>query len=343
MRRLYFPLRTSVEFFKDPTSVEPAARAKEAVVLFDEVIFEAGLFEIQMVEAGSFSNWRPPESITPEDLVNSRKLHEPGTGFQLSVGVQSARGVPASPEAMRPFLGGEIISSYAAEWHTDVIEELLKLSPDWAKYVVIDDNGEVIQELKEPIRAAERAVLSTADQIAMEPWTKNFAAKALARDSVVAADMGAAFSVTSLFEPLVLGIDAEPDLSGRTALGILVPDVGQLPWEAVAEYREHAGSEDARGKLREFEERAFAAGQDDPLEFQAALFRSIADDLFAAVKDLQGSVVKDLAAEGAKTAISFIPAVGPVLGPGASLVQAVGEHMQEQRTWYAALMKLRGS
>ena len=83
-----------------------------------------------------------------------------------------------------------------------------------------------------------------------------------------------------------------------------------------------------------------AAEPDDPLKFQADVFRSITRDLFAAIEDLQGSVAKDLAAEAAKTGVSFVPIVGPFLGPGASLVQTVGEYMAEQRTWYAALMKL---
>jgi len=58
------------------------------------------------------------------------------------------------------------------------------------------------------------------------------------------------------------------------------------------------------------------------------------------IADLEGSLTKDLAAEAVKTGVSFIPVIGPFLGPGASLVQAVSEEMQERRTWYAALMKL---
>jgi hypothetical protein len=341
--RLYFPLRTSVELFPDPTSVQAPSRAKEAVVLYDEVIFEAGLFEVQMLDGGSFSNWRTPASLTPEDLAESRKLHEPGTAFQLSVGKQPEQGVPAPPEEMRAVLGGPIVKSYAAEWHSDAIEELRKLNPEWAAYVVLDDSGEEIRSLSRPIGDAQRAALEVAREVGMDPWTGAFAASALARDATVAASMGAAFSVTSLFEPLVSGLGAEPDPAGRSVLGLLIPDVGTLPWEAVAEYREHAGSEEARGKLREYEERAIAAEPDDPLKFQAEVFRSISADLFAAIEELRGSIAKDLGEEAAKTAVSFVPVVGPILGPGASVAQAVAEHFVEQRTWYAALMKLRPS
>lgn len=40
--RLYFPLRSSVEFFEESAEVDPATRVKAAAVLFDEVTLEAG-------------------------------------------------------------------------------------------------------------------------------------------------------------------------------------------------------------------------------------------------------------------------------------------------------------
>lgn len=342
MRRLFFPLRTSVELFTDPTSVEPTARAKEAVVLYDEVIFEAGFFDIRMVEdALSISAWHPPGALAVGDVAEYRRPPEPGAGLELIVGEPPAAGSHSPRKVMRSLIKGKITTRYVAEWHSDVIEQMERLAPEWAKIVTLNDDRGDLKRLEEPIDAAKRSILDSAQEVEMDPPTQEFVAAALARDSVVAAELEAAFSVTSLFEPFVLGGDATADPSGRTALGILVPEVGGLPWETVAEYREHPGSEDARGKLREFEERALAAGPDDPLEFQAEVFRSITHDLFEAVKDLRGSVAKDLAAEAAKTGVSFIPVIGPLLGPGASLAQAIGEYMHEERTWYAALMKLR--
>ena len=175
MRRLYFPLRTSVELFSDATSVAAGARAKEAVVLYDEVVFEAGLFEVQMLKGGSFSNWRTPASLTPEDLATSRQLHKPGTNFTLSMGKQPAKGVPAPEEEMRSFLSGPIVTSYAAEWHSEAIEELGTMNPDWAGYVVLEDHGETIRSLQEPIKAAQRAALEIARQAGMDPWIGAFA------------------------------------------------------------------------------------------------------------------------------------------------------------------------
>jgi hypothetical protein len=340
VRQLFFPLRTSVELFPDPESVAATARAKEAVVLYDRVVFEAGLFEIAITETGSFANWRSPDDLTEEELARSRQLPEPGTAFSVMMGKEPARGVPAPPEAMRPVLGGPLSRSYVAEWHSGVIDELRELNPEWAAYAVLWDQGEPMVELRQPIRETRRAIAEATREINMDAYIKRFAQEALARDAVVAAQMGAAFSVTSLFEPLLAGTGAELAPTGRVALDILVPDVGNLPWQAVAEYREHPGSEDARGKLHDFEERAMVAEPDDPLVFQREVFREISRDLFAVIADLEGSLTKDLADEAVKTGVSFIPVIGPFLGPGVSLAQAVAEEIQQRRTWYAAVMKL---
>jgi hypothetical protein len=53
---IIFPLRTSVELFRDPMSVIAPTRAKEAAILYDELVFEAGLYEIGITEQGSFAN-----------------------------------------------------------------------------------------------------------------------------------------------------------------------------------------------------------------------------------------------------------------------------------------------
>ena len=136
-------------------------------------------------------------------------------------------------------------------------------------------------------------------------------------------------------------LDVNQHRPGRTALGLVVPNLGALPWEAVAEFHEHAGSQDARGKLQELEQRAFAAEPDDPRAFEAQVSREITADLFAVINDLQDSLPKQISAEAANTAISFHPLVGPFIGTGASLVEAVASYLTERHTWYAALMKLR--
>jgi hypothetical protein len=126
----YFPLRSSVELFKDPTSPEPVARAKHAAILYDHVVFEAGLFEQTIGKTGA-SGMHFPQA-TEEQRRRARVVREVGAPFQIALGVQPARGVAAPPEAMRVVLSTEIAANYAAEWQTGVIDELQELNPGWA-------------------------------------------------------------------------------------------------------------------------------------------------------------------------------------------------------------------
>jgi hypothetical protein len=82
MQRAYFPLRSSVELFADPSSPEPVSRAKQAAILYDEVVFEVGLLDASITALGSLENYQPPGMFTPEDLALSRQVHELARGWK---------------------------------------------------------------------------------------------------------------------------------------------------------------------------------------------------------------------------------------------------------------------
>ena len=56
----YFPLRSSVELFRDPASPQPVSRAKHAAILYDLVVFEQGLFEQTIGQRGASGIHLPP-------------------------------------------------------------------------------------------------------------------------------------------------------------------------------------------------------------------------------------------------------------------------------------------
>lgn len=59
--RCIFPLRTSVEWFDNQASPAIEGRAKQAAVLYDEVVFEDGFVEIDITDGGSIQAWHPSE------------------------------------------------------------------------------------------------------------------------------------------------------------------------------------------------------------------------------------------------------------------------------------------
>jgi hypothetical protein len=66
---IFFPLRTSVELFASRDAPEAITRAKLAALLYDQVIFEAGLLDVTIGETGGSHWWTPPDALTAEQLV----------------------------------------------------------------------------------------------------------------------------------------------------------------------------------------------------------------------------------------------------------------------------------
>lgn len=340
MHRLYFPLRTSVELFPDPESVDAVTRVKEAAILYDEVYIETGLFEASITSGGSFQTWLPHEHLTPEHLAQSRRLPPPGAGFAVSMGIEETPGEPAS--TMHPILGGPLSVAYAAEFHRGIIDELAKDQPEWVKFVAVPDDELNQSDLARLISKLNFEMLDDAAFMPdAEHFVRDFVYKMFHRDAVVAAYIGAAFNVTSLFAPMLERSGASLDRAGESALAVLVPNLAHLPWEAVLEYRDHAGSVEAREKLRIYDQRAAATDPEDLAALQLHVFQDITTDLLAAIRELQGSAAQRFGEEAAKTAVSFIPVAGPFLGPGASLLELLRDVLQERQSWHAALMKLR--
>ena len=224
-RRIVLPLGTSVELFRDPTSPEPEARAKLASVLFDKVIFEGGLLEVEITTAGRNQWWTPAEQVTAEKLERTRHIHEPGTPFQLAMGVQPAQGVAAPPEAMRVVMAGEMKVQYVAEW-TSVLNELDTLQPDWVEVFQLPDYA-LPPEIANAKRALDRdARYRDTGRGEMDEDIREWANRTFNRDVVLATHgFNAVFGVTTLFEPLLGEAGTERTYEGDIALDVVVPDV----------------------------------------------------------------------------------------------------------------------
>src|SRR4051794_11789927 len=106
--KLFFPLRTSVELFRDAETPAAHARAKQGAVLFDELLFEEGIYDVTMAGGGLWSTIRSAGALDDDALRAARVIAETGEEMTVSFGVQPARGVPAEPSAMRTFIQGAI-------------------------------------------------------------------------------------------------------------------------------------------------------------------------------------------------------------------------------------------
>jgi hypothetical protein len=335
----YFPLRSSVELFADPQSPEPVSRAKHAAIVYDEITFEIGMFETTITGDGAFSRYVAPDSITEDDRRNARRVIGEGEGVRIDIKIRGEEGEPALEIA--PFFSGQVVAKYASEWHTGVLDELRRTKPSWVNLLSVSDDtirekglAPAVAEIK---RLLEQANLADRADL----MHSNFVIGALSRDAAVAATQEASVLVTSLFRPILFNIEGVSlDRQGQAALEIVLPNVAGLPWEAISEFREHPGSQDARGKLRSVEERAAADGL-EPSDFTRRVAEEITSDLLAALTEQKGSAAKKLAKEAVNTAVSLVPVVGTVLGPGVSLSETITEVVKDRRSWHAALMQLK--
>ena len=261
----------------------------------------------------------------------------------LAIGQQQAAGQPA--EEMSVFLHGEISASYVSEYYTGIIQELAKFEPPWARKVTIggsDNAQELGHEVYAAIRELNFSDLGDQDLLPdTDSFLKSFIYQSFNRDSLLAAGMEASFSVTPMFTPMVSRRGLQPELAGSEALSVLVPDLTKVPWEAVIEYREHAGSSEARDRLREFERLAQEEEPEDAYDFLRKVSQEVNKAYRAAVVDLAPSFTEELAKEILLTAVSTVSVIGPPVEKMASLISEARAARAFNRSWIAALMKMQ--
>lgn len=147
--RIFFPLRTSVELFKDPDSPEAITRAKQAAVLYDEIIFESGLYDVSITPKGSTGWTTPSEQLTPELLRGSRRISEPGSRVTFSIR-------PEGSDTMMPVFDAPLSATYSAEFHTGIIDDLKEFKPDWVKVIELPDKLPVSQSSGKAVQNPNR-------------------------------------------------------------------------------------------------------------------------------------------------------------------------------------------
>lgn len=337
--RILLPLRTSVDLFSDPRQPSAGTRAKQAAVLHDIVAVEVGFLDVSLTPRGGSIFWKPPEGITAADVARARKPPERGQPMTLAVGKQPALDVPAA--TMHTIVAGDISMAYGAEWHSEVLEPLSALGVDFLE-TVATGGGDIstFHPLGEMIR--QQNTRDSFDRSLMpnvNTFERDFIYKSFNRDVAIAEEVGAVLQVRTLFEPMLQHRGRRP--TETTALQIAVPNLTALAWEQVLEFRRHAGAEEARHMLREFERLALEQEPEDAREFLLKVSQQVGDWLMEALKDRSVHLGRTAAEEAAKKAISFIPVVGPFIDTAIAVVEVGAAKLSESRSGIAALMKLR--
>jgi len=163
------------------------------------------------------------------------------------------------------------------------------------------------------------------------PWLRDFIIKSFDRDAALARAVEADFHVSPLFEPMVATRTAKglSEPTTHEALSYILPDVTDLPWEVIMEFRAHEASREARAKLHSAIARASQHGV-------AAAESRLTRDMLFTDKELRKR--HSLPERLGKMVASVIPVAGGALAEGAG---AVTEAARDKRDWGAALSLLR--
>jgi hypothetical protein len=309
------------------------------------VIFEPGLLDVTIASNGSMPWWHPKEHLTPELRRQARRPIPLGSPVSFTVGKQSGKGVPAPPEATRAFPLGGLSVRYVAEFYTGILDDLAEFSVDWVAEAgggAIDRSHPVGAQVAREIEALDHE--DRLDESLMpeqqNEWVRRYVSQSFNRDAIIASELGAAFNITPMFAPMVERRGVRPDLPGSEALSYVIPNLGRMPWEAIVEFREHDGSEEARAKLREFEQRAAEDAQ-DAFNYGRGAGQEITAARFGALEDQRSSLPEELAKEALLGAVELVPGVGPIAEKIASVAQTIREDRRLRRHWTSALMLLR--
>lgn len=339
--KVFFPLRTGVELFSDPSLPDAVTRAKQAAVLYDELIVEAGLYEVTITQSGTMDEWIAPHNLTEEDLLHTRQVPQESDGLTIMVGSTQA------PNSSSELFSGRVSRAYASEYHSGILDELVAYNVDWLTQVP----GSVLSALYSE-EAAERKLYnevksqdignsSLMNNLRNDIFLRNWIIKAFHRDAVLSVSQGASFNATTLFTPMFNHREFKADLAGEQALHIQVPNLEALSWEDALSFRDHPGSVEARSMLREFESKAAHEAPEDARAFLLSVAQNVNAATYSVLSSQELSLKKKAAREAVKAGVSLIPIIGQTSNAAMTAAEIGTEWKQNRKSWTGALLKLQ--
>lgn len=129
--RIYFPLRSNVGWFQTldlKNAME--RRIKEAILLYDELVIEDGMYKSVVTENGSFSPYIPPRHLKPDERrINFEKFDE-NAEAKLMVG-------PHRQEPNQVLISGKTLAHYQIDYY-EIFHALEVSKYPYLKFVTIN-------------------------------------------------------------------------------------------------------------------------------------------------------------------------------------------------------------
>jgi hypothetical protein len=220
----FFPLKTNVQYFTTPEGfLSLEERIKQALILYERVVFESGLYVTSMGPDGAVRMYIPMSQIVHRDRKSGvDQRHE---GF--SVWIQPG-GANTPPQLL---YSSAIEYQFEAEFHTLFNKLTTEFGVDGLEIIDVhlsQDGEQHSVLLAENYLKAEDAVLPEGSKTVQKLIVQN-----LFQDLMLASALGHACSIDPLHAPILdhiihktAGLQAVP---GPLALELLVPHWAALP------------------------------------------------------------------------------------------------------------------
>ena len=338
-----FPLRTNVEYFSTSAGfLTLEGRVKQALIMYDRVVFEGGMYTADMGPDGTFDTHLPVSQLPSRaDRQAFEGLRSSSDGF--SVWAQPT----GSAEPFQLVLASSVERRFRAEFHslhhrltTRFGAEGLEL----ADLHLSPEGADVANNLASEYLNAPDSVLPDGSAPVQTHIVKNFF-----KDLILTSSLGCASSMDALHAPMLdrivrngKGFKTAP---GRAALEFLVPHVASLTWEQLSQARNEPAVREFRRKLATTEQtvRAMlpeASEIEIRHEVGSILTRALVQELAQRMAPREGRLVGTVAVQVAGGVVSeFVPVIG-LLQTGAEVTKAILHARRDRRSWLAVLMKL---
>jgi hypothetical protein len=269
------PLRSNAYALLTGASVAAVRRRlKFASLFFDRVLLETGIFRVYAGPNGASSFIVPPTEQDPPRWQTPAERHA-ATGVPFVVALSDGRTQDAVPQAA---VTSVTSISWAATLHPFADE--LPPGTDWVDFMRSRNPAGEVKQLAQRWTQDDKSNRSLERAIPVQ-FVRDTVINSANRDLVLAAAAGCAAAL----DPLHLQVVAQrfKDDTGWRLRGysvpVIFPQVGELPWEAIADLRRDRNMARFRSVLREVEQEtaAEAAGGDVEKAARDAYMRHLAD------------------------------------------------------------------
>ncbi len=317
-------------------------RIKQALILCDELWFEAGMVTLDVAEHFVMGPmWHPPHDLTDERIDMHRRAAKKGTPFVFRIGPEPAYGVPAPPEAMRTLGGGPRQRGFVGEFH-QLLGRTKLIQQPWVHLGVTHPAAdENIAAVEKQLKSFDFAYQREAPKLSKNHLLDGNLKSSLNHDLAVTAVTGLPAMIDRLHSRMLAykakNATANDDsfVPGAEALSLWIPDFTNRPWHDLIALHDHDAIGAFRAKLLDAEaEVAGLKGTKRKLALKEIGMREVTSALRKRFPTL-----REAALDVALDAVS-----GVVLGPAGALTTAVKDVAalrNAQSEWTAVYLSLR--